>query len=66
MLENGSGGGNRTHSLAAYEAGAFPLGDSAVLTMKLITRWRGVPVLPRSRRVLEAPLRMLAPAACIW
>lgn len=28
--ENGSGGGNRTHSLTAYEAGAFPLGYSAV------------------------------------
>ena len=28
--KNGSGGGNRTHLLAAYEAGAFPLGYSAV------------------------------------
>lgn len=27
-----------------------------------ITRWHGVPVLPRSRRVLETPLRRLAPA----
>jgi hypothetical protein len=27
------------------------------------TNWRGVPVLPRSHRVLEAPLRRLAPAA---
>lgn len=25
--------------------------------------WHGVPVLPRSHRVLEAPLRRLAPAA---
>jgi hypothetical protein len=33
------------------------------MMIDVITRWHGVPVLPRSRRVLEAPLRSLAPAA---
>lgn len=28
-----------------------------------LEKWHGVPVLPRSRKVLEALLRMLAPAA---
>ena len=61
-MEIGSGGGNRTHSSTAYEAGAFPLGDSAVWEKR---KWHDVPVLPRSRKVLEALLRKLAPAALI-
>jgi hypothetical protein len=56
--EIGGGGGNRTRSLTAYEAAAFPPGSPAI-GMK----WHGVSVLPRARSVLEAELRKLAPAA---
>ena len=47
------------HDQEAYEA-------TRVLNLPAI-RWKrhGVPVLPRSRRVLETPLRKLAPAVLI-
>ena len=45
---------------AAYETAALPLGYSAFVWKN----WRGVPVPPRTRKVLETPLRRLAPA--VW
>jgi len=59
-LKNGSGGGNRTRSLTAYEAAAFPLGYPAVYSENG-KQWHGVPVLPRTRKVLEALLRCWRP-----
>jgi hypothetical protein len=59
-IENGSGGGNRTRSLTAYEAAAFPLGYPAVFSENG-KQWHGVPVLPRTRKVLEALLRCWRP-----
>ena len=56
--EIGGGGGNRTRSLTAYEAAAFPPGSPAI-----VKKWHGVSVLPRARGVLETLLRKLAPAA---
>ena len=47
------------HDQKAYEA-------PRVLNLPAIGwKWHGVPVLPRSRGVLETPLRRLAPAALI-
>ena len=59
MNEIGSGGGNRTHSLTAYEAGAFPLGHSAVYYLKMARRPGAAPVT----QSFGGSAALLAPAA---